>query len=141
VGCAVDDLRNVRVGWRAVHKTAEPQATGDAIQRTAAGEAKSCDQIKPADPRRLLRFGKVVIGTDLADEADVAVPLADLAGEIDQLAVAAERYEIRDRRRHVRKLNSELRKPAVGRFDDRRRGHRSTLSGKGFKDRRRLRDE
>ena len=54
------------------------------FQRTAAGEPERCDQIEPADPRRLLRLGKVIIHADLADKARVAVPFAHLSRKVDK---------------------------------------------------------
>jgi hypothetical protein len=48
----------------------------------------------------LLRLGEIVALPDLADEPHLTVPFADLSGEIDKLAMAPERNEIRDRDRH-----------------------------------------
>ena len=91
----------IRKIGRAVHKATEPKATRDAIQRAAAGELERSDQIEPTNPRGLLRFGQVVVSTDLPNKAYIAVPFAHLTREIDQIAMPAKRDEVGDRSRHV----------------------------------------
>ena len=82
-------------------KATEPKAARNAIQRAAAGELERSDQIEPTNPRGLLRFGQVVISTDLPNKAYIAVPFADLTREIDQIAMPAKRDEVCDGSRHV----------------------------------------
>jgi hypothetical protein len=114
VGCAVDHLRHVLIIRRAVDETADPHAGDDAVERTAAGLPQGCEEIERADARGLDAGCEIVVEADLAVIGDGAVPLADLPGEEDGVAVAAKRNEIGDRHWNPRQGDSKLDQPAFG---------------------------
>src|SRR3984957_1210201 len=114
IGRAVDDLRHVFIIRRAVDEAADPHAGDDAIERAAASLTQDREEIERADARRLDAGGEIVVDADLAMIGNSTVPLADLPGKEDGVAVAAKWNEIGDRHRNPRQGESELDYPAFG---------------------------
>src|SRR5205085_10770523 len=122
IGGAVDHLRHVGELGRAVDKPAEPQTAADAVEIAAGGDLQMRDDVERTEPRRLLPLGDADAGAELADKAPLAIPLADLPGDKDEVAGDCERNVVRQRSGWLGQFDAELLEP---RFD--RSAHRLPL--------------
>jgi hypothetical protein len=108
LGSTVDDERNSSEVRMAIDEAAKPDAVVDDVEVGIAGLMKRGKQIEAADARGRPAGFHVVLDAELADEADLAVPFADLAGKEDHIAGTAPGPKSGDRRRHLRKLDAKL---------------------------------
>src|SRR6266568_1798419 len=83
---AVDHLGHVGELPGAVDKPADPQTSAHAVEIAAAGDAQMGEDVERAELCRLTAVGDADPGAELALKAELAVPLADLAGDEDEIA-------------------------------------------------------
>src|SRR5712691_12783817 len=113
VGGAVDHLRHVGELRGAVDKPADSQAAAHAVEIAAAGDPQMRQDVERAEPRCLPPVGDADSGAELPDKAKLAIPLADLTRDEDEIAGNRERNVIRHRRCRLRQFDAELVEPRL----------------------------
>jgi len=124
VGGAVHHLRLLREIVDRIDEAAQAHATQDTVEITAERAFRHGQDVEAAQPRRLLPLLERDLPAELADEAALAVPLANLAGDEQEVAAAHARDVICQRGSRLRQLDLEL---CETRLDPSR--HLSALSG------------
>src|SRR5204863_9359121 len=113
IGGAVDHLRHVGEIGGAVDEAAEPQTAAYAVEIAAGRDLQVRDDVEGAETRRLLSVGDADRGAELADKAALAIPLADLAGDENEIARHRERHVIGEGRGRLRQFDAELLEPRL----------------------------
>src|SRR5206468_4149680 len=107
IGGAVDHLRHVGEIGGAVDEPAEPQTAAYAVEIAAGRDLQVRDDVEGAETRRLLSVGDADRGAELASKAALAIPLADLAGDENEIARHRERHVIGEGRGRLRQFDAE----------------------------------
>src|SRR5438094_6780269 len=113
IGGAVDHRRHVGESGGAVDEAAEPQTAAHAVEIAAGRDLQVRDDVEGAETRRLLSVGDADRGAELADKAALAIPLADLAGDENEIARHRERHVIGKGCGRLRQFDAELLEPRL----------------------------
>ena len=65
------------------------------------------DEVKSAEPRRLLALLEVELSPQFSDKAPLTIPLSELAGEVEEVTGANEGYVVGAGRAGSRELNPQ----------------------------------
>src|SRR5262249_60651398 len=91
-----------------VAEGAERDATENAGETAAQAALGLRENVERAELRGLLSLLERDIAAELPNEPPLAVPLADLPGDEQEIAAACEWHIVRDRRRRLRQRQSQL---------------------------------
>src|SRR5207302_11426297 len=99
---------------RAIDNPAEPQTAAYAVEIAAGRDAQMRNDVESTKTRRLLSISDADAGAELANKAPLAIPLADLPGDEDEVPGDRERNVVGQRSGWLGQFDAELLEP---RFD------------------------